>query len=126
MTRTRSRRATGARRPRLPAALAGTLGGDWVLSLEGGSQAKYYEPSDWHTAIAAGYALNEARNYSRSIAHRDTHAREWRLMARMLLATGQSRRAVHLDDEPTPTPPPSDGEPAPEHRARVAGHAHVQ
>lgn len=122
---TRAQRQAGARRPRLPAALLDP-GRSWVLALESSTQAKFYEDSDWHTAIAAAYCLNVARDPDTPDASKEKHAREWRLLATSLLATEHSRRAVHLDDEPGPPPPPPGESAAPPHRARVAGTGYVQ
>lgn len=122
---TRPKHSTRARRPRLPVNLRDP-GRSWLLSLESSTQARFYENSDWHTAIAAAYCLNVARDPDTPDASKEKHYREWRLLATALLATESARRAVHLDDEPGPPPPPPGESAAPQHRARVAGNAHVQ
>ncbi|MEI2715777.1 MAG: hypothetical protein V9E98_02060 [Candidatus Nanopelagicales bacterium] len=104
--------------PKPPKDLQGP-GRDWYESLKSSRQSGLYEDSDWHTAIAAGFALSEAFDRTRPPSHRERHHREWRQLAESLLASEKARRSVHFhDDDAAPGSP--DG-PPPDHAPRVGG-----
>lgn len=81
----------GVEQPEPPAAW-GLMAKEWYRSLEDSAQAEFYEPSDWQTAIVAGWLLDEWMNTRRA-----TTMGEFRMLCSQLMATEGERRRARLE-----------------------------
>ena len=65
---------------------------DWYASLAESAQAEFYEPSDWQTALVAGWLLDEWMSTRRA-----TTMGEFRMLCTQLVATEGDRRRARLE-----------------------------
>lgn len=75
-----------------PPATWGPQAKAWYESLADSAQAEFYEPSDWQTALVAGWLLDEWMNTRRA-----TTMGEFRMLCSQLVATEGERRRARLE-----------------------------
>lgn len=81
----------------------GPMATEWYRSLAQSGQSVFYEPSDWRTAIVAGWMLDEWMTTRKAAT-----ITEFRYMCAQLLATEGDRRKGRLEVKR-----PQHGEPSP-------------
>jgi hypothetical protein len=86
------------------------LAKDWYRSLAQSGQAVFYEPSDWATAIVAGWCLDEWNNTRKAAT-----ITEFRHLCSQLMVTEGDRRRGRLEVKR-----PGQGEDSPKGNAAVA------
>ncbi len=65
---------------------------EWYHSLAESGQSELYEPSDWHTALAAGYLYDEWQETRRA-----TTFGEYRMLCSQLMVTEGDRRRARFE-----------------------------
>lgn len=84
----------------------GQLATNWYRSLAESGQAVFYEPSDWQTAIVAGWLLDEWMDTRKAAT-----MNEFRMLCAQLLATEAERRRGRLEiQRPGQSDTPSKGD----------------
>ena len=85
----------------------GSLATNWYRSLAESGQSVFYEPSDWQTAIVAGWLLDEWMDTRKAAT-----MNEFRMLCAQLLATEAERRRGRLEIQRDQSDAPSKGDAA--------------